>query len=159
MPTGNWLNRKWLLFSHSVVSSYLPSHELQHARLLCLSLSPGVCSNSCSLSQWYLPTISLSPLSPLALNLSQDQDLFQWVGSLHQAAEVVKLQLQHQSFHWIFRVDFLQDWLVWQLSSPRDSQESSPAPQLENISSSVLSLLYSPILTSINDYRKNQSFD
>ena len=27
-------------------------HELQHARLPCPSLSPGVCSNSCPLSQW-----------------------------------------------------------------------------------------------------------
>ena len=33
-------------------------HGLQHARLLCLSLSPGVCSNPCSL--WCHPTISSS---------------------------------------------------------------------------------------------------
>ena len=33
-------------FSHSVMSDSLPSHEWQHARLPCLSLSPGVCSNS-----------------------------------------------------------------------------------------------------------------
>ena len=36
------------------------SHELQHARLLCPSLSPGVCSNSCALSQWCYLTISSS---------------------------------------------------------------------------------------------------
>ena len=31
-------------------------HELQHPRLPCLSLSPGVCSDSCPLSHWrYLP--------------------------------------------------------------------------------------------------------
>ena len=36
--------------------------------------------------------------------------------------------------------------------SPRDCQESSQAPQLENISSLVLCLLYSPVLTSIHDY-------
>ena len=35
-------------------------HELQHARLPCPSLSPGVCSNSCPLSQWYYPIISSS---------------------------------------------------------------------------------------------------
>ena len=45
----------------------------------------------------------LSP-SPPVFNLSQHQGLFQWVGSLHQLAIVVKLQLQHQSFQWI---DFL----------------------------------------------------
>ena len=38
--------------------------------------------------------------------------------------------------------------------SPRDSQESSPTPQFENISSLVLSLLYGPTLTSIHDTGK-----
>ena len=49
----------------------------------------------------------LSPLSPAALNLSQHQGLFQWVSSSHQVGKVLKLQLQPQSFQWIFRVDFL----------------------------------------------------
>ena len=34
------------------------------------------------------PSHLLSSSSPLALNLSQHQDLFQWVGSSHQAAKV-----------------------------------------------------------------------
>ena len=38
-------------------------------------------------------------------------------------------------------------------------QESSLAPQFENINSLVLSLLYGPTLTSVHDYWKNQSFD
>ena len=42
------------------VSNYLRPHGLQHARLPCPSLSPGVCSNSCSLSWWCHPTISSS---------------------------------------------------------------------------------------------------
>ena len=49
----------------------------------------------------------LSSPSPPALNLSQHQDLFQWVSSSHQVAKVLELQLQHQSFQWIFRTDFL----------------------------------------------------
>ena len=36
--------------------------------------------------------------SPPAFNLSQHQGLFQWVGSLHQVAKVLEIQLQHQSF-------------------------------------------------------------
>ena len=48
----------------------------------------------------------LSP-SPLALNLSQHQGLFQWISSLHQVAKVLEIQLQSQSFQWIFRIDFL----------------------------------------------------
>ena len=41
---------------------------------------------------------------------------------------------------------------------PRNSQESSQAPQFESISSSVLSLLYSPTLTYIHNYWKTRSF-
>ena len=85
------------------------------------------------------PSHSLSPSSP-ALNLSQYQDIFQQVGSSHQRAKV--LELQHQSFQWIFRADFLYDWLVWSPWSPGDSQESSAAAQFESTDSSALSLLY-----------------
>ena len=52
-----------------------------------------------------------SPPSPPALNLSHHQGLFQWVGSSHQVAKLLELQLQYQSFQWIFRVDFFRvDW-------------------------------------------------
>ena len=44
-----------------------------------------------------------SPSSP-AFNLSPHQGLFQWVSSLPQVAKVLELQLQHQSFQWIFRL-------------------------------------------------------
>ena len=40
-----------LLFSHSNVSNSLQPHGLQHGRLPCPTLSPGVCSNSCPLSR------------------------------------------------------------------------------------------------------------
>ena len=53
------------------------------------------------------PSHPLSLPSPPALSLSQHQGLFHWVGSSHQVAKVLVLQLQHQSFHWIFRVDLL----------------------------------------------------
>ena len=42
----------------------------------------GICSNSCPLSWWCHPSHPLLPPSPPALNLSQHQGLFQWVGSL-----------------------------------------------------------------------------
>ena len=55
---------------------------------------------------------AIQPIHPLsspssAFNLSQHQGLFQWVISSHQLAKVLELQLQHQSFQWIFRTDFL----------------------------------------------------
>ena len=46
--------------SCSVVSDSLRPHESQHTRLPCLSLSPGVCSDSCPLSQGCHPTIPSS---------------------------------------------------------------------------------------------------
>ena len=51
------------------------------------------------------PSHPLYP-SPPAFNLSQYQGIFQWVSSSHQVAKVLELQLQHQSFQWIFRTDF-----------------------------------------------------
>ena len=76
----------------------------------CPSLSPGVCSNSCPFSHWCYLTISSSvDPSPSAFSLSQHQGLFQWASSLHYMAK--ELELQHQSFHWIFRVfSFRMDW-------------------------------------------------
>ena len=64
------MSRKWLLlfFSLSVMSDSLWPYGLQHARLPCPSSSPGACSNSCPLSQWWHLTI-LSRF-PLLLLLS-----------------------------------------------------------------------------------------
>ena len=106
------------------------------------------------------------PPSPVAFNLFQHQGLFQWVSSLHQVAKLLKLQLQHHSFHeygiyqWIFKTNFLQNWLFDHLS-PGDFQESSPTSQFKSISSLALSLLYGPTLTSVHDYweKKKHSFD
>ena len=61
---GPWfLNMQYfssVQFSHSVVSNSLQLHGLQHTRPPCPSLIPGVCSNSCPLSQWCHPIISSS---------------------------------------------------------------------------------------------------
>ena len=53
------------------------------------------------------PSHPLSSPSPPAFNLSQYQGLFKWVSSSHQVVKVLEFQLQHQSFQWIFRTDFL----------------------------------------------------
>ena len=129
-----------LLFSCSVVSDSLWPHERM--------------SNSCPLSQWCHPAIS-SSVVPFSSRLQSFPalGLFQWVSS-HQVAKVLELQLQHQSFQWLFRDDFLQDGLVGSPCSPRDSQEFSPTPQFKSISSSVLNLPYDPTFTSIYDTGK-----
>ena len=97
------------------------------------------------------PSHPLSLPSPVAFNFSQNQGLFQWVGSSHQLVKVFVLQLKHQYF---IQGLFPLECLVWSPCNPWDSQKSSPAPQFENINSLSLSLLYGPTLTSIHDYWK-----
>ena len=58
--------------------------------------------------------------------------------SSHQVAKVLEFQLQQQSFQWIFRTDFLYNWLDWSPCSPRDSQGSSLTPQFKSINSLAL---------------------
>ena len=90
-------------FSCSVVSDSLQPYELQHTRLSCLSPTPGAVQTHVHwIGDAFQPSHPL--LFPSAFNLSQHQDLFQWVSSLHQVAKVLELQLQHQSFQWIFRI-------------------------------------------------------
>ena len=49
------------------------------------------------------PSFPLTPSSPSALNLPQHQGLFQWIICSHQMIKI--LELQHQSFQWIFKAD------------------------------------------------------
>ena len=94
------------LFSRSVSNTVTPWTVARQAALSVTISQWG--TNSCPLSRRCHPAISSSVApSPPALNLSQHQGLFQRVDSSHQVAKVLELQLQHQSFQWIFRVDFL----------------------------------------------------
>ena len=65
---GTSLTSNSVQFSRSVVSDPLRPYGLQHGRLPCPSLSPGVCSNSCPWSRWCHPTISSSAAHPLTSN-------------------------------------------------------------------------------------------
>ena len=101
-----------LLFSHSVMSDSLRPHGLQHARLPCPSLSPRVCSDSCPLSRWCYLTISTSA-SPFSCYLQSfpASGSFPMSQFFTSGGKVLEHQLQHQSFQWIFRVDFFRiDW-------------------------------------------------
>ena len=100
---------------------------------------------------WVMDAIQLSqPLSFTSLpafNLSQHWGHFQRVGSSPHVTK--ELELHHQYFQWIFRVDFFQNWLIWSPCSPKYSQDSSPKPQFKGICSLVLSPFYCLHLTSI----------
>ena len=142
-----------LLLSHSVVCDSLWPHGPKHSKLPCCSPSPRACSDSCPLSQWCHPTISSSvvpfsscPQSFPASGSFPVSRLFTSGGQSNgtsASASVLPVNIQ--------------DWSplrspLGSPCSPRDSQESSPTPQLKSINSSVLSFLYSPTLTSICDY-------
>ena len=89
----------------------------------------------------------LSPPSPLALNLAQHQNLFQWVSSSYQwpkywsfsLASVLPMNIQG----W-----FPLGWTGLILLS-KDSPESSPAPHFESINSLMFSFLYGSALSSV----------
>ena len=95
-------------FSCSVVSDSLRPHESQYTRPPCPSPTSRAYPNSCPLSQWCHPAISSSvvPFSscPQSLPASESFPMsqpFAWV------AKVLGFQLQHQSFQWTPKTDFL----------------------------------------------------
>ena len=77
-------------FSHSVISSFLRPHGSQHARLPCPSPSPAACWNSCPLSWWCHPTISVSviPFSSSSFPESGSFPMSQFFASGGQSIEV-----------------------------------------------------------------------
>ena len=146
-------------FSRSVVSDSLRPHELQHARPPCPSPTPRVHPNPCPLSRWYHPTISSSviPFSsclqsfPASGSFLMSQFFPSGGESIGASASASVLSMNIQSWFHL--------GLLWSPCCSRDSQESSPTPQFKKISSSALSLLYGPTLTSIHDHWKNHSLD
>ena len=80
---------------------------LQHARLPCPLPTPGACPNSCPSSRWYHPTISSSVVSFSSLQSFPASGSFPMSQFFALGGQVLQFQLQHQSFQWIFRTDFL----------------------------------------------------
>ena len=125
---------------------------------VCPSLSPGACSNSCPLSWRCYPTISVVPFSscPQSFPTSGSFPMSQLFASGSQSIGASSsASVLPMNIHGWFPLELL----VWSLCSPKDSQESSLAPQFKSTNFWTLSLLYGPTLTSIHDYWKNHSFD
>ena len=92
-----------LLFGCPVMSDSLQPHGLQHPRPTCPSPSPRVCPSSCSLHRWCHPAVSTSDtLFSSSLNLSQHQELLQWIICVYHMTKILELQLWHLSFQGIF---------------------------------------------------------
>ena len=135
-------------FSRSVMFDSLQPHVLQHTRLPCPSPTPRVHSNLHPLSRWCHPAIS-SSVVPFSFHLQSFpasgsflMSLFFASGgqSIGTSASVLPMNIQ--------------GWFPLRLTglisltglSPRNAQESSPAPQFKSITSLALSLLYGPTL-------------
>ena len=134
-------------------------HGLQHARLPCPSPTPRAYSNSCLSSRWYYPAISSSVI-PFSFHLqffpasgSFPMSHFFTSGgqSTGVSASTLFLPINMQN-------RFPLGWTGWiSLQSKRLSSIFSKTT-VQKINSLALSLLYTPTLTSIHDYWKNQSF-
>ena len=91
-------------FSCSVMSDSLRFHGLQHTRLpyhQLPELAETQVHRVCDAIKPSYP--SLFP-SPPAFNLSQHQDLFQWVSSLHQVGKVLDT---YEVWYYIFKMSLL----------------------------------------------------
>ena len=99
--------------SRSVVSNSLQPHEPQHARPPCPSPTPGVHPNPVHwVGDAIQPSHPLSSPSLSALNLSQHQDLFQWVSSSHPVAKVLEFHFNiSPSNEYSGLISIRMDWL------------------------------------------------
>ena len=97
------------------------SFTISKSLLKLMSIEPVMPFNHITL---YCSLLLLPSIFPCISDFSNES-------TSHQGTKI--LELQHQSFQWIFRTDFLYDWLVVAPCSPRDSQESSPTLQLKSI--------------------------
>ena len=134
-------------------------HGLKHARLLCPSLSPGVCSNSCPLSQWcYLTISSPSSLFPFSFSvfpsigvLSNEVALLikwpkYWSFSFHISLSNEYSALISSRVNWF-------DLLAFQGTIKSRLQHHRSKAQFFNAQPSLW------FLTSVYDYWKNHNFD
>ena len=150
-------------FSHSVMSDSLQPRGLQHARLPCLSPTPGAYSNSCPLSRWCHPTISsfVVPFSsclqsfPASGSLQISPFIISSGQSIGVSASASVLPVNIPSSEYSGLISFRMDWL--DLLAVQGTLKSSQTPFQKHQFCAQLS--YSPTVTSIHDYWKNHSFD
>ena len=138
-----------LLFSHSVISDSLWFHEVQHTRLPCPLLSPGVCSNSFPLSRWCHPTISSCHPHLLLPSIFPSIKIFSSELALH---------IRWQKY-WSFSISPSNEYsglISFRIDSfdPLSVQGTFKSllqhHSFENTNSLALCLLYGPTLTAIH---------
>ena len=134
------------------------THGLQQARLPCPSLSPGVCSNSCSLTWWCYSTISFSAaLFSFCLQSFPASGSFPMSWPFPSGNQSIGASASASAIS-------PSSWLPLGLTGLISLQSKGLSriffsPQFESINSLMLFLLYGPTLTSIYDCWKKHSFD
>ena len=139
-------------FSNSVMSNFLHTHVLQHARLPSPSPTPKACSNSCPLSQWCHPTISSSVISlsswlqSSSIRVFSDESVFCMRWAKFRIAALAS----------VFPLN-IQDWFLVGLTGWISLQSKGLSMVFSNTTVQkhqflLLSFLYSPTFASIHDY-------
>ena len=122
--------------------------------------TPKACSNSHpSLGNAIQPSHLLSSPSPPTFNLSQHQDLFQWVSSSYQVARILEFWASAS----VLPMN-IQYWFPWELTGLISLQFKGVSRVFSNTTVQkhrflALCFLYGQALTSIHHYWKNHSFD
>ena len=148
------------LFSCSVMSDSLLPHEPQHGRPPCPSPTPRVYPNPWPLSRWCHPAISSSvipcsscPQSFPASGSFPMSQLFTSGGqSIGVSASASVLPTKTQDWSPL-------GWTGWIFLQSKGLSRVFSNTTVKSINSSAFSFLYSPTLTSIHDYWKNQSLN
>ena len=146
--------------SCSVMSDSLRPHGLQHARpplsttnsrslLKLMSIESVMPSNHLILCH---PLLLLPSIFPSIRVFSKESVLhIRWPKYWNFSFSI------SPSNEYSGLISYRIDW--FDILAVQGTLESSPTPQFKSINSLALSFLYSPTLTSIHDYWKNDSFD
>ena len=159
----SWITITSNLLSCSVMSNSLWPYDLQHVRLPCPSLSPGLCSNSHPLSWWCYPTISSSIAhfssclqsftSIRVKDYSSESQLFAFGGQSIGASASASASILSMN---------IQGWFPLRLIGLISLQFKGLSSVFSNTTvrkHQFFGAQPSPTLTSIHDYWRNHSFD
>ena len=135
----------WLMFfGHTAMSSSLQPHELQHTRLPCPSLSPGICSNSCPLRQLCQHSTILFSVTPIPTCLQSYPALVSFLmiwlfasGGQRIATSTSVLPISSQCW-------FSLELTGWTSLQSKGLSRVFSSTIVKSINCSALSFLYSP---------------
>ena len=148
------------------MSNSLRSQGLRHASLPCLSLAPGVCSNSCPLSQWCYLTISSSAALFFCLQSFPTSRCFPMSRLIASGGQSIGISVSPSVLAmniqgWFPLVLIVLLVVLGNLSSlfQHYNLKASVLFFFESINSLALRIFHGPTLISVHDYWKNHSFD